>query len=65
MDRGEGALRMDLYVLLSKLRRGGSIVSSTSCTADEITIARVERRLYVDKDDFGYVYRPPPAKDGT
>ena len=63
MDRGEGAFRMDLYVLLAKLRHGGCIVSSAACTRDEITIARAERRMYVDKDSFGYVYRPAPAKD--
>jgi hypothetical protein len=41
-----------------RLRRGGSIVSSAACTPDEITIARAEGRLFVDKDEFGYVYRP-------
>ena len=59
MDRGEGPLRMDLYVLLTKLRYGGRIVSSAACTAAELTIARAERCMYVDKDGFGYVYQPP------
>jgi hypothetical protein len=58
MDRGEGALRMDLYVLLMKLRAGGSIVSSAACTASEILFARADHRMFVDKDGYGYVYRP-------
>ncbi len=58
MDRGEGANRMDLYVLLMKLRHGGSLVSASGCSAEEIAVAKCERRVYVDKDGEGYVYRP-------
>lgn len=66
MDRGEGALRCDLYMLLTKLRQhGGSIVAMTACSTSELAIARVEHRIYVDKDDFGYVYRPPQPKEGS
>lgn len=52
------AEEVSIYSLLMRLRRGGSIVSSAACTPDEITIARAEGRLFVDKDEFGYVYRP-------
>lgn len=65
MDRGVGPDRLDLYVLLTKLRAGGPggcIVGGDSCTEDEITLARAERRLYVDKDGFAYVYRRPTRR---
>lgn len=62
MDRGEGDRRLDIYTLLMQLRHGGSIVSATSCTAGEIMLARADRRMFVDKDGFGYVYRLPPTK---
>lgn len=62
VDRGEGALRNDLYRLLMLLRGGGSIVSSFDCKQDEITIATVERRVFWDKDGFGYVFRPKEVR---
>lgn len=48
-----------LYFLLMKLRGGGQIVSGRDCTADEIERARLMGRLYVDRDGYAYVYRPP------
>lgn len=46
-----------LYLLLMRLRHGGSLVPSSSCSALELALARAEGRLVVDKDGFGYVYR--------
>ncbi len=40
------------------LREGGSIVSSESCSADEVILANARGRVFHDKDGFGYVYRP-------
>ena len=61
MDRGEGALRSDFYALLMRLRQGGSIVSGAACSVSELAAARTEHRIYVDKDEFTYVYRPATA----
>lgn len=47
-----------LYELLMALRRGGCIVSTAECSAEEIAVARAERRLHVDLGGFGYLYRP-------
>lgn len=52
----------DLYALLTMLRRGGSIVSSHTCSPQEVAIARADGRLFVDKDEVGYVYRPRPKE---
>ena len=47
-----------IYALLMKLQHGGAIVSSAACSVDEIDLARAQGRMFVDKDGFGYVYRP-------
>ena len=40
----------------------GSIISSAKLTYDEIQIARVENRMYVDDNGYGYVVIPDMIK---
>ena len=53
----------ELRAFLARVRDGGSIVSSGSCSEAEIIVARCCGRFYAGPDLFGYVYRPP-APDG-
>jgi hypothetical protein len=57
---------MHAYEFLKLLaRKGGTIVSSNDCTVEEITVAKAEKRFYVDADSFGYVYVPAEAAEET
>lgn len=47
-----------LYALLMRVRTGGSLVSGMVLGSDELALAKREKRVYVDKDGFVYVYRP-------
>lgn len=43
--------------LFRKLRNfGGKIVSSNDCSVSEIEQARVEHRMFVDENGFGYIW---------
>ena len=44
--------------LLEKLKFGGKIVSSASCSELDIAQARVCNNFWVDEDNFGFVYVP-------
>lgn len=53
---------VDLYLLLMKLRTGGSIVRGDDCTHTDLVLARADHRLFTDKDGFTYVYKPREKK---
>lgn len=44
------------FELLGRLRAGGRIVSTNALTPAEIDAARVDGRMWVDCDGFGYVH---------
>jgi hypothetical protein len=52
-----------LTVFITRLRKGGRIVSSARLSTEIITTARAEGRLWVDDDRLGYVYLPEGIVD--
>jgi hypothetical protein len=44
--------------LFQKLKNGGKIVSSASCTELEIAQAKACGRIYVDEQGYGFIYLP-------
>lgn len=52
----------DLYALLMRVRQGGAIVAVSSCGLQEVALAHAEKRIFYDKDGFGYLYRPKEAQ---
>lgn len=59
MDRYIGGKRIDLYMLLSKLRNnGGCIVLASKCSPHTLIIASNDMNVFYDNDGIGYVYLP-------
>ena len=52
---------MSALGLLQRLRHGGRIVSTAELSPEEIATARAEGRMWVDEENFGYVWQPPGA----
>lgn len=58
LDTFRNHLSKEKESFFKKIRSGGAIVSTKSCSEQELIAARITNRFFVDEDGFEYVWHP-------